>query len=62
MQEFSDREKAAMLEHIIDEIITAYTNKKPIKDFKSRAEMVGFTILTQLNNSGFITNENILGK
>lgn len=62
MQDFTLEEKAAMFEHIIDEILTAYEKKPPIPDYKSRAEYVGYSILTMLDNNGFITTEDILGK
>ena len=67
MTEFSDHEKALMLDLIIDDIIIRNSeriqNEKP-KDigYHSVAEMNGYEILTNLNNNGFITNEGILGK
>lgn len=62
MTEFSDQEKALMLDILIDQIIDGYEKEKP-KDFKyhSVAEMVGYRNLISLNESGFITPEGILG-
>lgn len=65
MIEFSEHEKALMLELIIDLIIKGYeqTKTKMPKDlgYHSIAEMNGYEILTNLNNNGFITTEGILG-
>ena len=62
MTDFSDYEKALMLDTLIDELITAYENKQPIMEYRSRAEMVGYTVLARLHDNGFVTNEGILGK
>lgn len=63
-KDFTDSEKAAMLDNIIDEIIKGYDAKLPAKGFKykSVAEMVGYEILISLNSNGFITSEGIAGK
>lgn len=67
MTEFSDHEKALMLDLIIDDIIIRnferVQREKP-KDigYHSVAEMNGYEILTNLDSNGFITNEGILGK
>lgn len=65
MTEFSEHEKALMLDLIIDQIIRGYeqTKQRKPKDlgYHSVAEMNGYEILTNLNNNGFITSEGILG-
>lgn len=62
MTDFSESEKAQMMDNIIDEVIQSYEEKKVPKDYKSRAEMVGYRILVVLHDNGFITSEGILGK
>ena len=62
MTEFSESEKAQMMDNIIDEVIQSYEEKKVPKDYKSRAEMVGYRILVVLHDNGFVTSEGILGK
>lgn len=52
-----------MLDIIIDGIIHEYTELPPVeKDYKSRAEKIGYTIITGLETNGFITNAGIEGK
>jgi hypothetical protein len=59
----TDTEKVLMLDIIIDGIIHEYTDLPPVeKDYKSRAEKIGYTILTELETNGFITNAGIEGK
>ena len=59
---FTEKEKAEMLDEIAGEIIQGYSNIDNAKDFHSTAELVGYRILTMLNDRGYITSENILGK
>ena len=59
----TDTEKVMMLDIIIDNLIHEYNDLPPVsKDYQSRAEKVGYQILTELEANGFITNANILGK
>ncbi len=52
-----------MLDIIIDNLIHEYNDKPPVpKDFHSRAERVGYQIITELESNGFITNAGILGE
>lgn len=59
---FTDKEKAEMLDEIAGEIIQGYSNIDNAKGFHSTAEFVGYKILTMLNDRDYITSENILGK
>ena len=56
----TDHDKALMLDLIIDEIINQYENRPQIKGFHSRAEKVGYTLITSLESNGFITTEGIV--
>ena len=52
-----------MLDIIIDNLIHEYNDQPPVpKDFHSRAERVGYQIITELESNGFITNVGILGE
>ena len=62
MTDFSEEEKATMLDHIIDELINTYDLKVIEKGFHSKAEVRGYRTLTILNDNGFVTSEGILGK
>ena len=59
----TDTEKVMMLDIIIDNLIHEYNDQPPVpKDFHSRAERVGYQIITELESNGFITNVGILGE
>ena len=52
---FSEREKALMFEHIVDEIVNHYNSLPDLpKDFHSRDEYNGNILRTTLLNNGFI--------
>lgn len=52
---FSDREKAQMLEHIVDEIVNHYNRLPDLPSgFRSRDEYNGNITRTTLLNNGFI--------
>lgn len=59
----TDHDKALMLDLIIDELIDQYENKPPVeKKYHSRAEKIGYSIVTMLESNGFVTNEGIVSK
>ena len=59
----TDTEKVMMLDIIINNLIHEYNDQPPVpKDFHSRAERVGYQIITELESNGFITNAGILGE
>lgn len=59
----TDQEKVLMMQILIDEIIREYNDLQPVeKNFRSRAEKVGYKIITELEVNGFITNLGIQGK
>lgn len=59
----TDHDKALMLDRIIDELIDQYENKPPVeKKYHSRAEKIGFSVVTGLKSNGFVTNEGIVSK
>ncbi|MCR5404319.1 MAG: hypothetical protein K6E91_10965 [Butyrivibrio sp.] len=59
----TDHDKALMLDLIIDELIDQYENKPPVeKIYHSRAEKIGYSIVTMLESNGFVTNEGIVSK
>ena len=59
----TDQEKALMMQILIDEILREYNDLQPVeKNFRSRAEKVGYKIITELEVNGFITNLGIQGK
>lgn len=59
----TDMDKAQMLDILIDDIIHEYEDKPPVeKKYHSRAEKVGYSILTALDSKGFITTEGIVSK
>lgn len=59
----TDKEKVLMMQIIIDNIIREYNDLEPVeKRFRSRAEKIGYTILTELESNGFITGYGIQGK
>ena len=61
--ETTEKEKALMLDIIINDIIGEY-NEGPSMDrnYHSKAEKIGYKIITVLNDNGFITNQGIQGK
>lgn len=61
--EATDRDKALMLDLIIDDLIEQYEHRPPVeKIYHSRAEKIGYEILRSLESNGFITNEGIVAK
>ena len=59
----TDEEKAMMLDIIVDNILSEYVHQTPVeKKFHSRAEKIGYQILTDLESNGFITTAGIQGK
>lgn len=59
----TEKEKAMMLDIIIDNIIEEYNHGPSMdKKFHSKVEKIGYKILTTLNDNGFITNQGIQGK
>lgn len=57
----TDHDKALMLDLIIDEIIDQYENRPQVeKKFHSRAEKLGYMLITSLESNGFITTEGIV--
>lgn len=59
----TEEEKAMMLDIIVDNILNEYGNHAPIeKKYHSRAEKLGYQILTDLESNGFITTAGIQGK
>lgn len=59
----TDQEKLLMMENIIAEIVSEYNELGPVeKKFRSRAEKVGYMILSELESNGFITGQGIEGK
>ncbi len=61
-KDFTDKEKAEMLDEMTNSLIEGYANIDNAKGFHSTAEFVGYKILTMLNDRDYITSENILGK
>lgn len=56
----TDKEKALMLDIIINDIIKEYNEGSHMeKGFHSKAEKIGYGIVVALNNNGFITTKGI---
>lgn len=52
-----------MLDIIINDIIGEYNEGSSMdKNYHSKAEKIGYKIITVLNDNGFITNQGIQGK
>ena len=61
--EMTKEDKALMLDILIDGIIHEYNDQPPVeKKYHSRAERIGYEMVTVLNTNGFITNAGIEGQ
>ena len=61
--EFDDSQKAMMLDNIIDEVIKQYETLPALpKGFRSRTELIGYSVVNALTNNGFVTSQGIEGE
>lgn len=59
----TEKDKAKMLDILIDGIIHEYNDAPPVdKKFHSRAEKLGYVMVSTLDSNGFITSAGIQGE